>query len=79
MMLSMPGGFFSEPVGVPIYDFFFEGGQICRIIEWTWTIKNSDKMLNFYRPGRIGTYVHLSTTIKKTLHYCIAGLRLRTH
>ena len=33
MMLSMPGGFFSEPVGVPIYDFFFKGGQICRITE----------------------------------------------
>ena len=33
MMLSMPGGFFSEPVGVPIYGFFFEGGQICRITE----------------------------------------------
>ncbi len=51
MMLSMPGGFFSEPVGVPIYDFFFKGGQICRIIEWTWTIKNSDKMLNIFRPA----------------------------
>ena len=70
MMLSMPGGFFSEPVGVPIYDFFFKGGQICRIIEWTWTIVTKCKTFSG-RPGRIGTYlqhVHLSTTIKKTLH-----------
>ena len=45
MMLSMPGGFFSEPVGVPIYDFFLKGGQICRITE-------SHKMLNIRRENK---------------------------
>lgn len=48
MMLSMPGGFFSEPVGVPIYDFFFEGGQICRITEMSWAIKNCDQIVTTY-------------------------------